>query len=245
MKRGHAAASASAEDDPPQRPIGLVNLGNSCFQAAVMQALTHTPGVRELVRLAERSTMRQEMPIMQLFLSLALEMKNSTQAAVEPIALVDALVRVGNTFQIKRMEDAHEYMRCLLNVMHEEERACWSALGRTPAPTTMIKQVFGGALCNKLICPLCTSSSETSDAFCDLSMSIEQGPASVLGALGELCKQEMLQSGPAADATGPCWQPRLLILKRHRTPSSSILNDSPLTTTKPQRFAKKSTSKKG
>jgi hypothetical protein len=62
--------------------------------------------------------------------------------------------RVGKQFKQGRQEDAHEYLRQLLDTMHEEvlkaNRVKLSD-GKV-SETTFVGRVFGGDLCNELRC---------------------------------------------------------------------------------------------
>ena len=111
--------------------------------------------------------------------------------------MVSSIRRVGRQFKNGRQEDAHEYLRQLLDCMHEE---ILKANGRKLsdgkiAETTLICRVFGGYLCNELSCSQCSYSSKTFNLFQDLSLEVSGGISSVAGALKAFIKPEKLSSG--------------------------------------------------
>lgn len=79
-----------------------------------------------------------------------------------------------------RQEDAHEYLRQLLDCMHEEvlkSRNVKTCDGKI-AETTLISRVFGGYLLSELKCSNCKYSSKTFNHFQDLSLEVSEGISS-------------------------------------------------------------------
>ena len=76
--------------------------------------------------------------------------------------MVQNIRRVGRQFRPMRQEDAHEYLRQLLDCMHEEvlkANNVKTSDGKI-SETKLISRTFGGYLCNELKCSLCTYSSK-------------------------------------------------------------------------------------
>ena len=91
--------------------------------------------------------------------------------------MVQNIRRVGKQFRPNRQEDAHEYLRQLLDCMHEEimkANHVKTSDGKL-AETTLISRIFGGYLRNELKCPKCPFSSKTYNHFQDLSLEITGG----------------------------------------------------------------------
>lgn len=94
--------------------------------------------------------------------------------------MVQSIRRVGKQFRPHRQEDAHEYLRQLLDCMHEEilkANNVKTSDGKV-AETTLISRVFGGSLRNELKCLSCRFSSKTYNHFQDLSLEISGGISS-------------------------------------------------------------------
>jgi len=110
---------------------------------------------------------------------------------------VASIRRVGRQFKPLRQEDAHEYLRQLLDCMHEEvlkARGVKTSDGKI-AETSMISRVFGGYLCNTLTCGQCQYVSKTFNHFLDMSLDINQGVKSISGAIDAFTKPEYLSAG--------------------------------------------------
>lgn len=78
-------------------------------------------------------------------------------------------------FRPGRQEDAHEYLRCLLDYMHE---ICLKPLNPKPPAevqqTTLIYRIFGGRLRSQIRCEGVHYESSTHDPFLDLSLEINK-----------------------------------------------------------------------
>lgn len=85
--------------------------------------------------------------------------------------------RCRRRFRNGRQEDAHEYLRCLLDLLHE---TCLKPLSPKPPPdvqrTTVIHRIFGGRLRSQIRCEGVAYESSTYDPFLDLSLEINKAP---------------------------------------------------------------------
>ena len=103
-------------------------------------------------------------------------------------------------------EDAHEFLRRLLDALHNRAQALASAVegwhGRLDE-TTFVCNIFGGYLQNTVSCPRCDFDSITNDAYLDLCLDIGRpgagGAGALLGsvddALARFCAVEKLDAG--------------------------------------------------
>jgi hypothetical protein len=86
--------------------------------------------------------------IVQYFQKLVCDVwsSNSTKT-ISPRAMTSNIRRVGRQFRPMRQEDAHEYLRQLLDCMHEEVLKAnkVKSTDAEMAETTLISRVFGGA----------------------------------------------------------------------------------------------------
>ena len=105
---------------------------------------------------------------------------STPKKSMSPKSMVQNIRRVGKQFRPNRQEDAHEYLRQLLDCMHEEimkANNVKTSDGKL-AETSLISRVFGGYLRNELKCSKCTFSSKTYNHFQDLSLEITGGISS-------------------------------------------------------------------
>ena len=159
--------------------------------------------------------------ISEYFQRLVIEAWSSSGKAISPRSMVQNIRRVGRQFRPSRQvwfreylrltlfsrpsenlytklqEDAHEYLRQLLDCMHEEVLKAngVKVSDGLLAETTFISRIFGGYLCNELRCLMCKHVSKTSNHFQDMSLDIVGNTSSVREALRFFLKSETLASG--------------------------------------------------
>lgn len=199
---------------------GFFNDGNSCYLNSTLQCLVHTPALAQILKLEPKSVLRglgvvpngsgekdgrdkdfnhhANRSVLQYFQSLVCEVwSGAVTRALSPRSMVASIRRVGRQFKPLRQEDAHEYLRQLLDCMHEEilkANGVKTSDGKI-AETTMISRVFGGYLCNTLTCSQCHYASKTFNHFQDLSLDLNQGVKSVVGAIEAFTRPEYLTAG--------------------------------------------------
>jgi ubiquitin carboxyl-terminal hydrolase 36/42 len=185
---------------------GFYNEGNTCFLNSTLQCLLYIPAFIQVLLSESAETLRRLQkgesnmkPILELFTILAREVwQNQHGQAISPKGLVTSIRRVGKQFKPFRQEDAHEYMRQLIDTMNEEILKSHNLKlsdGKI-TQTTMISRVFGGNLCNILSCPKCSYQSKTFNHFQDLSLDInKQGINSVDAAIKSFTTVEYLSQG--------------------------------------------------
>lgn len=188
---------------------GFFNEGNSCYLNSTLQCLMYIPAlVQVLMRESEEAlknipkhTGHHMKPIAEIFTSLVHEIwgeaSNTSRKAILPRGMVTTIRRVGKQFKAFRQEDAHEYLRQLLDCMHEEVLKAnhLKTSDGKPAETTFVSRIFGGYLCNTLTCSQCGYASKTFNHFLDLSLEIRQGIQSLQGAIEGFTKPEQLSHG--------------------------------------------------
>ena len=196
---------------------GFFNNGNTCYLNSVLQCLVHVPPLAQVLLDAElarealagmasssepkhdtNAASNGQSPIISMFKSLIHEVwKTNSGRPFLPRAMVMNIRRVGKQFRPLRQEDAHEYLRQLVDCMHEEilkAQRVKLADGKI-AETTFIGRVFGGNLCSELRCPKCTYVSRTFNYFQDLSLEVSGGINSIKRAYAKFTEVEHLTKG--------------------------------------------------
>ena len=126
----------------------------------------------------------------------ALSLSTSYNIPLPSQGMVSSIRRVGRQFKPLRQEDAHEYLRQLLDCMHEEVLKAHNVKtsdGKI-SETTVISRIFGGSLCNTVACPSCPYASRTYNHFQDLSLDLS-GVTSVAQAIDAFTRPEYLSKG--------------------------------------------------
>ncbi|GIL66148.1 hypothetical protein Vafri_19743 [Volvox africanus] len=165
------------------RGAGYHNLGNTCFMNSVLQALAHTPPLAELFLSPRSDKLLVEIsggrvpgeghdPVAA---TQQLVRKAFSTLVLAPKAHASSLRLINKRFRLGRQEDSHEFLRCLLDAMHE---ACLKRFKPKPPPelaaTTFVYRIFGGRLRSQIECEGVDYVSRTYDPFLDLSLEINR-----------------------------------------------------------------------
>jgi ubiquitin C-terminal hydrolase len=179
---------------------GLYNHGNTCFLNSTLQCLLHTPSLVQILQQNAQEALRGlkkngESTILEYFQKLVIEAYSTSVKSISPRSMVQNIRR--RQFRLSRQEDAHEYLRQLLDCMHEEVLKAngVKVSDGAIAETTFISRIFGGYLCNELRCSVCKYCSTTVNHFQDLSLEVSGGISSVQESLKAFMKTEVLGTG--------------------------------------------------
>uniref|UniRef100_A0A493T2Q1 Ubiquitin carboxyl-terminal hydrolase n=1 Tax=Anas platyrhynchos platyrhynchos TaxID=8840 RepID=A0A493T2Q1_ANAPP len=145
---------------------GLINLGNTCYMNSVIQALFMATDFRRHVLSLNLNGCNSLMRKLQhLFAFLA----HTQREAYAPRIFFEA--SRPPWFTPRSQQDCSEYLRFLLDRLHEEEKTL-KALSSAKAPEkrTLIEKMFGGKLKTTICCLNCKSTSQKEEAFTDLSL---------------------------------------------------------------------------
>ncbi|XP_069137044.1 ubiquitin carboxyl-terminal hydrolase 3-like isoform X1 [Argopecten irradians] len=182
------------KDDRP-RSSGLRNLGNTCFMNAVLQSLSNIQQfcgyIKQLPSLEEkisksrkyhqtRKTRNEEDDVLLIeeLRKTLVALWQGTKGAISPESLFCVIWKVVPRFRGYQQQDAHEFMRYLLDRLHTE------LLTLLPYPnnnspfigpkgkSTIVTAIFGGLLQNEVNCLVCGVESKKHDPFLDLSLDI-------------------------------------------------------------------------
>uniref|UniRef100_A0A6Q2ZND7 Ubiquitin carboxyl-terminal hydrolase n=1 Tax=Esox lucius TaxID=8010 RepID=A0A6Q2ZND7_ESOLU len=134
---------------------GLRNLGNTCFMNAILQSL------RSLV---------------EEFRKTLCSLWQGNPTAFSPDSLFYVVWKIMPSFRGYQQQDAHEFMRYLLDHLHRELQGNRNGAKTPAAPqngsSTVVTSIFGGVLQNEVNCLVCGTESRKYDPFLDLSLDI-------------------------------------------------------------------------
>lgn len=173
------------------RPVGpgLINVGNTCFLNAVLQCITYAPCLSsEFLRRTHRSSCRKKNActycLMESHVNRCLNPKFDGVSAFKPMPIVSNLKRIAQSLRIGRQEDAHEFLRFLVEAMHQG--ASGNEKGISP-----IYNAMKGTLRSRIVCSDCRIPSDCIDPFLDLSLEIKNSK-SIKQALDRFTAPEFL-----------------------------------------------------
>ncbi|KAJ7948873.1 Ubiquitin carboxyl-terminal hydrolase [Quillaja saponaria] len=166
-------------------PLGLRNLGNSCYLNSVLQCLTYTPPLANFCLRNQHSSLcdstseerKQDCP----FCILEKRIVRSLRADLNldaPAKIQSCLRIFAEHFRCGRQEDAHEFLRYVIDACHNtcirlkklRRKGAESVNGS--GGTTVVNDIFGGALQSQVKCLSCGNESNKVDEIMDISLDV-------------------------------------------------------------------------
>ncbi|KAF9672758.1 hypothetical protein SADUNF_Sadunf11G0077600 [Salix dunnii] len=163
-------------------PLGLKNLGNSCYLNSVLQCLTYTPPLANFCLRLQHSSRcdsvvngdrKKDCPFCilekRIVRSLSLDLTLD-----EPAKIQSCLKIFAEHFRCGRQEDAHEFLRYVIDACHN---TCLrlKKLRRKEIENggaSVVKEIFGGALQSQVKCLCCNYESNKVDEIMDISLDV-------------------------------------------------------------------------
>jgi ubiquitin carboxyl-terminal hydrolase 22/27/51 len=171
---------------PCQGRRGLLNLGQTCFLNATLQALLHNPLLRNYF-LGDKHNPRwcknkDECACCELDRLFAATHTPPPQPPFGPTALLATTWRAAGSLAGYAQQDAHECLIALLNAAHA------SARGSTLLKCNcIVHSTFGGMLQSDVRCPRCNNLSETVDPCLDISLGLARDRQNTLSECLKRC----------------------------------------------------------
>lgn len=192
-----------ANDGVNVAATGLRNLGNTCFMNSILQSLSNIeqfncyfkelPAAAELSGKAAgrmyhtRSKGDTSVSLVEEVRKTLCSLWQGNQTAFSPDSLFYTIWKLMPSFRGYQQQDAHEFMRYLLDYLHrelqskrngevhlseDEGRLSNGDKGCLNGNASVVTSVFGGVLQNEVNCLICGTESCKFDPFLDLSLDI-------------------------------------------------------------------------
>ncbi|KAI4321777.1 hypothetical protein MLD38_035120 [Melastoma candidum] len=187
-------------------PLGLRNLGNSCYLNSVLQCLTYTPPLANFCLRQLHSSLcdscldgerKRDCPFCILEKRIARSLR-ADHAQDSPAKIQSCLRLYADHFQSDRQEDAHEFLRYVIDACHNTclrlmklRHSHRVAIVEDTTSNTIVKEIFGRALQSQVKCVLCGAESNKLDEIMDISLDILHS-ASLKDALHKFFDPEVL-----------------------------------------------------
>ncbi|KAF3339406.1 Ubiquitin carboxyl-terminal hydrolase 17 [Carex littledalei] len=183
-------------DGTDLQPFGLANCGNSCYANTVFQCLIFTrPLTAYLLEglHTKKCGLKTEWCFTCEFERLVLK-GNQDKWSLSPANILSGLSNAGSPFGLGREEDAHEFMKYVIEKMQLVcmKEAGITANNRLAEETTLVQLIFGGYLRSKIRCMKCQGSSEQCERMMDLTVPIEGNITTLQEALAKFTSAEIL-----------------------------------------------------
>uniref|UniRef100_UPI00398F3468 ubiquitin carboxyl-terminal hydrolase 35-like n=1 Tax=Pristiophorus japonicus TaxID=55135 RepID=UPI00398F3468 len=185
--------------------IGLANLGNTCYMNSVIQALFMASDFRHAVMLLKDSDSQSLMMKLQWLFAF---LEHSQRPAISPSSFLKA--SSPPWFNPGAQQDCSEYLKYLLDRLHEEEKtgkrishrlkhSCSETHIEDRDPgKTLIERMFGGKMVTRIHCRCCGNVSFREEAFTDLSLAFPP-PNKVLQRPGSSCDSNISMEITSSD----------------------------------------------
>ncbi|XP_030294595.1 ubiquitin carboxyl-terminal hydrolase 2-like [Sparus aurata] len=190
-----------AKHKSPQGLVGLRNLGNTCFMNSILQCLSNTPELRDYcLRNVHRTDLnnncRTNAALMEEFAKLTQSLWTSVNnEAISPSDFRSQIQRYAPKFVGCNQQDAQEFLRCLLDGLHnevnrvtvrpkvsvedfdhlsdeEKGKRMWNMY--LEREDSKVVDLFVGQLKSSVTCTVCGFRSTVFDPFWDLSIPVAQ-----------------------------------------------------------------------
>jgi ubiquitin carboxyl-terminal hydrolase 10 len=170
-KRKEPLRIKKAWDDITRAPLGLDNRGVTCYMNAAIQAIIHVPAMAHYLQALYKGNHKQAVSQSSVSHDFAhlynrLTGEGTKRKSVYPGKLIRRLDDINCMMSEWQQEDSHEYFMSLMGRLQEDTVPKGQKLN-----SSIIHDIFGGNINQKVTCQNCSHISTTHQDFYDLPVS--------------------------------------------------------------------------
>lgn len=152
---------------------GFYNCGNTCFLNSVLQSITYTAPLANYLKEGKHSKnclLKGQSCTICAYEALVKKYFSAKARAVEPNEILKNLKVIGKKYKIGRQEDAHEFLRDLLDKFHDGCMGHVQSKGFRLEHHSAVSDIFAGKMRSSVLCKTCTHRSDIFEPFLDLPL---------------------------------------------------------------------------
>lgn len=152
-------------------PIGLLNHGVTCYMNSAIQSMIHIPAMQHYlndINNGKYQSILKPRSVSHTLAELSKKMwenHGSKAKYINPKRIISRLSDINCLMSEWQQEDSHEYFMSLLSRLQEDSTPKGQKLNQS-----IIYDIFGGLLLQKITCTNCKNVSKTNQEFYDLSL---------------------------------------------------------------------------
>ena len=154
---------------------GLNNCGNTCFLNSVLQSINYTAPLANILKEGQHSkTCLLKGPgkfcVICAYENLVKRYFGTQSRSIEPSDILKNIKMIGKKYRIGRQEDAHEFLRDLLDKFHDACMGNTQSKGFRLDQRSLISDIFAGKMRSSVLCKTCGYRSDIFEPFLDLPL---------------------------------------------------------------------------